>query len=163
MILLLMGVSGSGKTTLGRLLAARLGWPYYDADDFHPAENIAKMRRGEPLTDEDRAPWLARLRALIETRQREGGSAVVSCSALKAAYRQTLQQGDEDIRLVHLAGDPELLRERLQRRAGHFFTPALLESQLAALEPPEGVLTLDVGESPEALAERVLARFDLAD
>lgn len=137
MIVIVMGVSGSGKTTVGRRLAAELGWPFYDADAFHSPSNIEKMRAGSPLTDADRAPWLATLRALIDERLAQGRDAVIACSALKKKYRQQLRDGRTDVRFVYLKGDRNLIAQRIAARRGHFAGSALLESQFAALEEPE--------------------------
>ena len=146
-----MGVTGCGKTTVGALLAQHCGWDFHDADDFHPAENVAKMQRGEPLDDEDRGPWLARLNAfLIESEQQEQ-SLVLACSALKQAYRDRLACGCAAARFVFLDSDRELVRARLAARQGHYMNPKLLDSQFAILEPPEDALRLDAAESPAAL------------
>ncbi len=123
---LVMGVSGCGKTTVGRLLATRLDWPFLDADDLHPPANVAKMAAGIPLTDADRAPWLAMVAAWMAERRAAGEPGVVACSALKRAYRDTLRASDPDLRLVFLEGERELLAERLTHRHGHFFPQRLL-------------------------------------
>jgi gluconokinase len=143
-------VAGSGKTTVGRLLARELGWPFYDADDFHPAENLEKMRSGVPLSDEDRAPWLLALRALL-AEQARGRHALLACSALKRSFREALSEGN-DVRFVYLKGSPELIARRLAQRQGHFFRPELLASQLEALETPQDVLEADITPPPEAVA-----------
>ena len=154
MVIIVMGVTGSGKTTVGRELAASLGWRFHDADDFHPAANKAKMHAGIPLTDEDRWPWLGALRAVIEQAIRDGAGAVVTCSALKRAYRAVLSGGLSDVRYVHLTGDSRVLQDRLASRRGHFMNPALLDSQIATLEPPEGAIDVDVALTPgEQVAE----------
>jgi gluconokinase len=144
MVIIVMGVTASGKTTVGTALAAALGWPYFDADDFHPPSNVAKMAGGVPLTDADRAPWLAALRARIQEIQADGGHAVFGCSALKASYRETLAAGDPDVRFVHLHGSEALLAERLRHRVGHFMNPELLDSQLATLEPPSDAMRIEI-------------------
>jgi gluconokinase len=159
-IAIVMGVSGSGKTTVGREVAERMGWRFLEGDEFHPAENVEKMKRGVPLEDEDREPWLRAVAAELEGVRRRGESAVVACSALKRAYRRILGVGRDDVALVHLAGPRELIRERMGRREGHFMPGELLDSQLDALEPParvEGALVLDVREPPEELAEHAAA------
>lgn len=155
MIILIMGVAGSGKTTIGRLLAQELQWPYFEADDFHPAANKEKMGRGVPLDDNDREPWLAAIRQAIDECVGQGRSAVFSCSALKEQYRRLLAGGRTEVRLVFLTGSRELLRERLEGRAGHYMKPGMLDSQLAILEPPADALTLDVGQSPEMLVKTI--------
>src|ERR1700757_4046123 len=136
MILVLMGVSGSGKTTVGKLLARELGWSFIEADDFHPASNIEKMRSGYPLTDEDRAPWLERLREQIERSLAAGQNAVLACSALKRKYRDCLRVNSE-VKSVFLRGDYALIEKQLRHRRGHFMKSALLRSQFADLEEPQ--------------------------
>ena len=155
MVILLMGVAGSGKTTVGQVLAAELGWPFADADGFHPPANVAKMSAGQPLTDEDRAPWLAAIRAYIEAALARGRSAVVTCSALKASYRRAIVVDPDRVKLVHLTGSRELLAQRIGARQNHFMKPAMLESQLAALEPPANALTVDVTPPPVAIAATI--------
>jgi gluconokinase len=130
-----MGVSGSGKTTVAHELVRRLGCDFAEGDDFHPAENVAKMRAGQPLDDEDRWPWLRRLAAWIGEHEAAGRDAVVTCSALKRSYRDLLCDGHPSVWFAHVVADPELLRERLQARTGHYMPASLLDSQLATLEP----------------------------
>ncbi|MER3480968.1 MAG: gluconate kinase [Meiothermus sp.] len=154
MVVVLMGVAGSGKTTVGRLLAQELGWPFYDADDFHPPENLEKMRSGHPLTEEDRRPWLGALRGLLQEVQARGQNAVLACSALKQSFREALSEGYE-VRFVYLKGSPELIAHRLAKRQGHFFPPELLASQLGALEPPQAGLEADITLPPEAVARLI--------
>jgi gluconokinase len=163
MVVLLMGVSGSGKTTVGTLLAEQLGWEFFDGDDFHPEENVAKMRAGEPLTDADRAPWLARLRTLVDRLLDAGRPAVLACSALRDAYRRQLRAGHEgQVQVVYLRGSAALLRSRLAARHGHFMKAALLESQLATLEEPRDALVVDVDAPPETIVERIRSGLRLA-
>ena len=150
-----MGVTGCGKTTVGALLAVACGWEFHDADDFHPAENVAKMRSGAPLSDADRWPWLARLNAFLLERERQGHSLVLACSALKQAYRDRLTQGCATARYVFLDGAPDLIRARLAARRGHYMNPALLDSQFAILQPPRDALRLEVAPSPELLVQRI--------
>ncbi len=160
--LVVTGVSGSGKTTVGRELAERLSCPFADADDFHPPGNVAKMSAGIPLDDEDRRPWIEAIAAWIRDRAAAREAAVVTCSALKHAYRDVLRAASPDVRFVHLTGSPELLAQRLGKRRGHFMPPALLASQLATLEPlgpDEPGITVDVTPPPGEIAETVLARL----
>ncbi|MBD0738375.1 gluconokinase [Streptomyces sp. CBMA29] len=157
-VVVVMGVSGSGKSTVGGLLAERLGVPYAEADDFHPAANIAKMSAGHPLDDADRAPWLDAIGAWIA--QREGKGGVVSCSALRRRYRDHLRQGAPDLFFLHLDGPPELIASRLAARMQHFMPSELLRSQFATLEPLEpdeagAVVTIEGG--PQEIADRALA------
>ncbi|HRD75441.1 MAG TPA: gluconokinase [Hyphomicrobiaceae bacterium] len=150
-VILLMGVSGAGKSTTGKNLGRALGWPFRDADEFHPAANVAKMRSGHPLDDVDRAPWLAAIAAYIDERRAKEEPAIVSCSALKRRYRDVLLDGRPDVALVYLFGTRQMIGERLQRRRGHFMPATLLESQFAALEEPqpdERPLVVSVGLSP---------------
>ena len=155
MIVILMGVTGCGKTTVGSLLAQDCGWKFHDADDFHPAENVAKMKRGAPLDDEDRWPWLARLDAFLLDSERQGKSLVLACSALKQVYRDRLVRGCAAARFVFLDGDIELIRARLATRQGHYMNPKLLDSQFAILERPQDALRLDAAASPDMLVQRI--------
>jgi gluconokinase len=142
-----MGVSGAGKTTLGRALAEALGVEFIEGDAFHPADNVAKMSRGEPLDDADRWPWLDRLAAEFAHAAAERRGLVLACSALKRAYRDRLRRGARGLRLVYLKGDKALIRARLVSRRGHFMPPGLLDSQFAALEEPgtdEAPVVIDV-------------------
>lgn len=147
-----MGVAGTGKSTVGAALARELAVEFIEADQFHPARNVEKMRRGEALDDRDRAPWLARVRAEVERFE----DAVVACSALKSSYRKVLLHGLE-AQVVFLHGPRELLEKRLRERRGHFFKAELLESQLEALEPPKGALEVDASETVEAIVSRLAA------
>jgi len=157
-----MGVSGVGKTTVGELLAREAGWPLYDADDFHSAANIEKMRNGIALTDEDRWPWLDRLNATLREIDQRGGSALLACSALKQRYRDRLAQGLSDVRWVHLTGTFELIKQRIDARKGHYMTAKLLESQFSALEAPTEAIVIDVAAEPQQLAAQVYAALGLA-
>jgi gluconokinase len=162
-VILLMGVSGSGKTTIGQLLGKHLGFAFFDADDLHPKRNVEKMRRGIPLDDADRAPWLASVRDLIQRRLVRGEPAVVACSALKQAYRDELVGGRPDqVRVVYLKGTPELIARRLGERRGHFMSPAMLTSQLATLEEPNDACTVDVEQTPEAVVRAIAEKLGLA-
>lgn len=149
-----MGVSGAGKTTVGKRLAKALDCPFVEGDELHPASNVEKMRRGTPLTDEDRAPWLARLRERISGCLQAAQSAVISCSALRRVYRKQLRV-DPRVRFVYLKGDYELLRQRLQRRSGHFMKAAMLKSQLETLEEPEDAITVDAALPVDEIVARV--------
>ncbi len=160
MVIILMGVSGAGKTTVGQLLASQLKWEFADADDYHSAANIEKMRNGIPLTDTDRAPWLETLRALITSWIATGKNAVLACSALKHAYRQELRIAPK-VQFVYLKGTPQLLRQRLHARQGHYMTEQMLESQLAGLEEPERALAVDVDLAPVDVASEIRARLAL--
>ena len=161
MIIVVMGVAGSGKTRVGRELAARLGWSFFDADDFHPAENIRLMSSGVPLTVAEREPWLESLRELVLRVDEEGSDAVLACSALGAAFRERLSAGIEGFRYVYLHATAELLARRLTERKGHFMPPDLLESQLAALEEPENELVLDASQQPDELIAQIRQSFGL--
>jgi gluconokinase len=160
-IVILMGVTGCGKTTVGELLARDCGWEFHDADDFHPAENVAKMKSGVPLTDEDRWPWLARLSTLLRDSERDGKSLVLACSALKQIYRDRLAGGCTNARFVFLDGERELIRARLAARQGHYMNPKLLDSQCAILEPPQDALRLDAAGSPAALAQSIREKLGI--
>jgi gluconokinase len=160
MIIVLMGVTGSGKTTVGKLLAAKLGWSYYDADDFHSPANVEKMKRGIPLDDTDRKPWLESLRELIRDRVASGENGVLACSALKRTYRDGLVLSDA-VRLVYLQGSRELIRQRLSERQGHFMDPKLIDSQFEILEEPEGELTIDVALPANEIVERIMIDLGL--
>jgi gluconokinase len=160
MVVILMGVTASGKTTVGRLLAEASGYQFYDADDFHPSANVDKMRRGIPLDDDDRRPWLETLRDLVRRCLAEERNAVLACSALKQAYRRYLLI-DLRVKLVYLKVDEELIRQRLQRRQGHFMNPALLESQFTTLEEPDEALWLDASRSPEEIVGTVRCRLQM--
>ena len=161
--IVVMGVSGVGKTTVGEKLATVLGVEFIEGDRFHSPASIEKMRRGEPLDDADRLPWLDRIAAELARLDREGRGAVVTCSALKRAYRDRLRQGCPAVHFVYLAGSEALIRERLERRRGHFMPPALLASQFAALEPPgpeEGVVTVDVSATPAEIVAKAVAMLN---
>ena len=159
-ILLVMGVSGSGKTTVGTKLAERLGWAYAEADDFHPPANVAKMAAHLPLDDTDREPWLAAIGAWIDQATAAGTPAVVTCSALKRAYRDKLRTGRRNVRLVYLEVDQEAVAARLAARKDHFFPPDLLASQFRDLEPPaadEHAIRVRVDVTPDQVVDRLLA------
>ena len=163
LVLIFMGVSGSGKTTVGTLFAKKTGATFYEGDEFHPPENIEKMRRGIPLTDADRAKWLQTLRGIITRSLDEGQFAVMTCSALKAAYRDVLRGGDARVQFVYLTGPRAVLEERLKARRGHFMPPALLDSQLATLELPADALTFSCEKSPEEIVAAVIQALGPGD
>ena len=139
-----MGVSGSGKTTIGKALARKLGWRFIEGDDFHPPENVAKMAAGIALEDADRWPWLERIHDELLRMEKTGESAVVTCSALKHAYRKRLRAGLKDLRFVYLHGSFELIRDRVAKRRHRYMPASLLESQFATLEPPKDAIAVDV-------------------
>jgi gluconokinase len=159
-IVIIFGVSGAGKTTLGKLLARKLGWAFYEADDFHSPANIEKMHAGIPLTDEDRWPWLASLRELIKHLDAKE-DAVLACSALKHAYRRFLRVTDQ-VKFVYLRGDYPLIANQLRKRKGHFMNPELLKSQFADLEEPDAaddILTIDLGRTPRELVQEITSKL----
>lgn len=161
MILIVMGVSGCGKTTIGSRLAEDLDWYFLDADDFHSPENIRRMADGQPLTDEDRQPWLTRLRNEIVRAIEAKENLVLACSALKESSRALLSGGDPAVRFVYLRGSEELIRERLRNRSGHFMKADLLSSQFAALEEPKDAITVDIDDRPLRVVEKVRAALGL--
>jgi carbohydrate kinase (thermoresistant glucokinase family) len=154
---ILMGVSGSGKSTVGASLAQRLECPFLDADDFHPAANVEKMKRGIPLNDEDRMPWLRRLHDELEHRLGSGASVVLGCSALKESYRKILEEGLSQIDFVFLDVDQLTLTERLEKRKAHFFPKELLESQFAALERPADAIVVDARLQFQDVVEQIVS------
>jgi carbohydrate kinase (thermoresistant glucokinase family) len=135
-VLIVMGVSGSGKSTVAEAINKTLQWPFQEGDDLHPPSNVQKMHASIPLTDEDRAPWLLAVKRWIDARVAAGEPGLITCSALKRAYRDTLVEGRQQVRLLYLKADPAILKERLEKRVGHFMPATLLESQLATLEEP---------------------------
>jgi len=162
-VLVLMGVSGSGKSTVGGVLAGRLGWDFQEGDDLHPEANVAKMAAGHPLTDSDRDPWLARVRSWIDDEVSSGRPGIITCSALKRRYRDLLR--GPHVVFVHFAGERDLLRARMAARQGHFMPAALLDSQLADLQPPdsdEQAIRVDVGGAPPAQAAQIIAALGLS-
>ena len=157
MVVIIWGVLGAGKTTIGELLAQELHWKFYDADDFHPQVNIDKMERGEPLTDEDRQPWLQSLREAITRSLAANENAVLACSALKRKYRELLRV-NADVKFVFLHGSRARIADQLKQRRGHFIDPALLDSQFADLEEPESsedMLTIELRGEPDELVEQI--------
>ncbi|MEO5780547.1 gluconokinase [Arthrobacter oryzae] len=167
--LVVMGVAGAGKSTVAEALSGDLGWIMAEADEFHPQSNITKMNSGTPLEDSDRWPWLQSIRDWMTARARAGESTVLTCSALKAEYRELLSGAEGRVVFLHLDGDPKLLAERMHGRAGHFMPVTLLPSQLATLEPltpaerAAGSLRLDITRTPEQLVADIRASLGLAD
>jgi gluconokinase len=161
MIVIVMGVTGSGKTTIGSLLAEQLGWQFADADDFHPPENVEKMRRGIPLNDEDRKPWLRRLRDAITAWIAEEKNVVLACSALKRSYRRELEAGPE-VRFVYLKGSADLITGRLRSRHGHFADEQILAGQFADLEEPGAAVTVAIASEPQLIVAEVRQKLGMA-
>jgi gluconokinase len=159
--IILMGVSGSGKSSLGRQLSKFLGWPFFDGDDFHPEENIAKMSQGIPLDDDDRFVWLAILHDLIAENLVEGKSILLACSALKQKYRDQLSQGNPGIIFVYLKGNFELIFSRLQNREYHFMKKEMLRSQFDTLEEPVDALEINIDQSFDSIIKQTLDRLNL--
>ena len=160
--IVVMGVSGCGKSTVGLLLAQACGVAYVEGDDLHSQENVERMRSGTPLTDEQRRDWLEAISQRLAQARAQSAGVVVSCSALKRAYRDVLRQGAPDVQFVHLHGSPALLAERTAQRVGHYMPASLLGSQLAILEPPgldERAMVFDIADSPETVVVRILARL----
>ncbi len=157
MVLVLMGVVGSGKTTVGKLLAHELGWQFADADDFHPPGNIEKIRRGVPLNDCDRAPWLSALHKAVEQWNESQHNIVLACSALKQSYRDHIRAGP--VHFVYLKGSHELIAGRLRSRQGHFASASILASQFTDLEEPDDTLTVPIDQTPEAIAAEIRAQL----
>jgi gluconokinase len=162
--LVVMGVSGSGKSTIADQLAERLGWRFEDGDRFHPASNVAKMSAGQPLTDEDRWPWLQAIADEIDRVCRTGAHAVIACSALKRAYRDILVHGRDDVRIVYLKGTQALIADRLAVRKNHFMPSGLLDSQFKTLEPPaasENPVTVSIDGSVDAIVDDIVRQLGL--
>jgi gluconokinase len=160
MVIVLMGVAGSGKSTVGQVLADRLGWRFQDADDFHPPHNREKMRRGIPLDDNDRGPWLQAIRTSIVASLTSNQNAIYACSALKQVYRHFLKV-DEDVKFVYLKGPAALIAQRLAKRKGHFFDRALLQTQFNDLEEPRDVFDVDISSPPNVIADLIIAGLGL--
>jgi ribose 5-phosphate isomerase A len=164
-ILVLMGVSGAGKTSVGEALAARLGWVFQEGDSLHSEANVAKMRSGVPLTDADRWPWLAAVAAWIDARRKAGEPGIITCSALKRSYREIIVGARLGVELIYLRGSPDLIAARLEGRSEHFMPPSLLESQFDTLEEPgptEDAVTVDIGPTPDEIAEKIMRLLLLA-
>jgi carbohydrate kinase (thermoresistant glucokinase family) len=161
MVLVLMGVSGSGKTTVGEIVASRLGWPFEEGDQLHSKSEVEKMESGHPLTDEDRAPWLERVAAWAGGQIDSGQNGVITCSALKRPYRDLINRRGRGVVFVLLSGSKELIAARVGTRHGHFMPASLLDSQFSDLEAPqadEPVITVDIGPTPDAIAQQIIDR-----
>ena len=158
MIVIVMGVSGSGKTTIGKLLSKTLHIPFYDADDFHPQENISKMSSGIPLNDSDRLPWLKELSNQIKLWNTKDGG-VLACSALKTSYRDILNANDIPITWVYLEGSFELIKSRLEKREHHYMDGSLLKSQFDDLEKPKQAITISIDQKPEEIVKTIVQRL----
>ena len=156
MIYLIMGVSGAGKTTIGKALSQELGYPFYDADDFHPPENIAKMSQGIPLNDSDRLPWLLAIKTVINEKQKSQQNAIITCSALKKAYRNLLQNNSIDIIFIYLKGTYETILKRLQQRSKHFMKENMLMSQFKTLEEPQNAIIIDINLAVEEIVQEII-------
>lgn len=156
MICMVMGVSGSGKSTIGQLLSQKTGLPFYEGDDFHPPENLDKMSRGIPLTDEDRQSWLRSLRVIIEQHQ----NAIIVCSSLKKSYRKYLQGDRCDLYWIYLKGSYQQILERMQARQGHFMKAEMLRSQFETLEEPQNAIVIEISLLPEEIVEEILHSLD---
>lgn len=163
-VLIVMGVSGCGKSTVGQALGAALEWEFRDGDAFHPPANVAKMKSGAPLTDEDRWPWLDAIARYIDETRAQSGHAIIACSALKRVYRDRLKGARPDVTFVHLAGSKELIEARMAARQNHFMPLGLLDSQFATLEAPsddEGAMIVSVAGAPDEIVHDVLKRMGL--
>ena len=157
-IFIVMGVSGCGKTTIAKLLSKEFDLPYFDGDDFHPKKNVSKMSKGQPLNDSDRQGWLLALNELAIDNSEKG--AIIACSALKKAYRETLQKMIEDsICFVYLEGTFELIQQRMKERKNHFMPAGLLESQFKTLEPPEKAIRVSIDGLPEEILQDILSQM----
>jgi gluconokinase len=153
---IVMGVSGCGKSSVGQSLARSLGWDFYDADDFHPPENVAKMANGIPLDDSDRAPWLASLNELISSSLKTDKPGVLACSALKKRYRQQLMDGNDGVQIVYLKGSYDLIWSRMETRTDHYMKPHMLKSQFDTLEEPTNALTIDISMLLDDIVQEIL-------
>jgi gluconokinase len=165
-VLVIMGVSGSGKSTVAELLASDLGWPFQEGDALHPKANVTKMAAGHALTDEDRAPWLERIADWVDARLDAGENGIITCSALKRAYRDLIDRRGSGVVFVYLAGSKGAIASQLSRRHGHFMPQTLLGSQLETLEEPTGdesAVRIELGGSPEELVTEILSRLRLTD
>ncbi len=155
MILIVMGVSGCGKSTIGQMLADKFNCGFYDGDEFHPAENIAKMSQGIPLNDDDRAPWLRAIQQAAHQLILEGKNGVFACSALKERYRVLLLENNPETYFVYLKGSFDVIQQRMESRAGHYMKPGMLQSQFDALEEPANAITVDISDAPETMVASI--------
>ena len=153
---IVMGVSGCGKSSVGKALAGHFGWDYYDADDFHPPENVTKMASGIPLDDSDRAPWLEFLHELISSNLKMDKPCVLACSALKERYRQQLLDGNDNVQIVYLRGSYDLIWSRMKKRTDHYMKPHMLKSQFEALEEPSNAIVVDISMSVDDILQEIL-------
>ena len=158
---IVMGVSGSGKTSVGKALAEQLGWDFYDADHFHPPENVAKMASGIPLDDSDRVPWLASLHKLISSGLAQNRPGILACSALKECYRQRLLEGNEGVQIIYLKGNYDLIWSRMSARTDHYMKPHMLQSQFETLEEPTNALTFDISMPVDDIVEEIISKCHL--
>ncbi|MDJ0661328.1 MAG: gluconokinase [Crocosphaera sp.] len=156
MIDLIMGVSGSGKTTIGKALSQQLGYAFYDADDFHPPQNIAKMSQGIPLNDSDRLPWLLAIKSVINEHQQLEKDAIITCSALKQSYRDLLAENTTDMSVIYLKGSYETIFKRLQQRSEHFMKENMLLSQFQTLEEPENAVIIDINLTVSEIVKEII-------
>ena len=162
MIVIVMGVSGAGKSTVGRLLAEQLGWAFHDGDDLHPEQNVRKMSSGQPLSDEDRWPWLRQIGSVMRECERLGQSSVVACSALRADYRTYLQKQSRNTEIVFLKGSRKTILARMKARSDHFMPTKLLDSQFDALEEPSDAFVVDIRAEPSVIADAVIDQLGLS-
>jgi gluconokinase len=158
MIFIVMGVSGSGKTTVGKTVSSQFGWKFYEGDEYHPAKNMEKMKNGIPLNDKDRLPWLLCLKKIIEEALENKENIIISCSALKEAYRKILKINN-DVKFIYLKGSYDLVKKRMEERGSHFFKPAMLKSQLDDLEEPKDVIEIDISGSKDSVVKDVITKI----
>lgn len=158
---IVMGVSGCGKSSIGKALARSLGWNFYDADDFHPPANVAKMASGTPLDDSDRAPWLTALHDLISASLKADQPGVLACSALKERYRQRLMDGNAGVQIVYLKGSYDLIWSRMEKRTDHYMKPHMLKSQFETLEEPVNALTIEISMLVDDIVQEIILHMSL--
>lgn len=158
---IVMGVSGCGKSSVGESLARSLGWDFYDADNFHPPANVAKMANGTPLDDSDRAPWLASLHDMISSSLKADQPGVLACSALKERYRQQLMDSNDGVQVVYLKGTYDLIWSRMEKRTDHYMKPHMLQSQFEVLEEPTDALTMDISLPVEEIVQEIIKQYRL--